>query len=178
MDFRRFFGDNAQRFPFCDPLRLMIERPHVNLAARSGLDVTLINRLDAVKTNAIFVAAHQRHVLRVRPTQRHGRAGRATALHVSARQILCVPELLWQHAAVVGEFFQRLDKRQRIASGGQLVMTAFARQNRPGAAFPGPIVSAAVRLLSIAIVIVAPPTGALRQIAFEHLIDYREGIDY
>lgn len=57
-------------------------------------------------------------------------------------------------------------------------MGAFARQYRPAAAFPSAVVGAAVSLLSIAIVIIAPPTRALRQIAFEHLINHGDGINY
>lgn len=60
----------------------MSEGPHFNLAACPCLGVALINRLDAVKTNPVLVTAHQAHILRVRPTQRHGRAGRAAALHL------------------------------------------------------------------------------------------------
>ena len=56
-------------------------------------------------------------------------------------------------------------------------MAAFARQNRPGAAFTRSIEGAAVGLLPIAIVIVAPPARALRQIALEHLINHRDGIN-
>ena len=53
----------------------MSERPHFNLAACPGLSVALIHRLDAVKAHPILMTAHQGHILRVRPTQRHGRAG-------------------------------------------------------------------------------------------------------
>ena len=56
-------------------------------------------------------------------------------------------------------------------------MTAFARQNGPAATFTCSVIGAAVGLLAIAIVIVAPPARPLRQIAFEHVIDHREGID-
>src|ERR1700676_2227803 len=63
-------------------------------------------------------------------------------------------------------------------SAAQSVMGAFARQNRPAAAFPPTVEGAAIGLLSIAILIVAPPARRLRQNAFEHLIDHREGIEH
>ena len=64
-----------------------------------------------------------------------------------------------------------------IAAGRQFVMAALAGQNRPGAAFTHAIERASVGLLAIAVMVVAPPARALRQIAFEHLINHRERID-
>ena len=59
MDLRRLFRDNAQDFAPSDSLRLMSKRPHFNLASRPGFGVALINRLYAVKTNAVVGTAHE-----------------------------------------------------------------------------------------------------------------------
>ena len=56
-------------------------------------------------------------------------------------------------------------------------MAAFAGQNRPGTANTRSIVSAAVRFLSVTIVIVATPAWAVWQFVFEHLINDRDGIN-
>ncbi len=57
-------------------------------------------------------------------------------------------------------------------------MAAFACQNRPGAAFTRSIECAAVGLLSIAVVVVAPPARSLWQIALQLLIDHHQRIDH
>ena len=54
-----WLGYNAERFPLGDTLRLVDERPHFNLALFPFLSITLIDRLNAVKTNPILVTAHQ-----------------------------------------------------------------------------------------------------------------------
>jgi hypothetical protein len=57
-------------------------------------------------------------------------------------------------------------------------MTAFARQNGPGAADTCPVEGAPIVLLPITVVIVTTPARALRQIVFEYVINNRDGIDY
>ena len=107
----------------------------------------------------------------MRPTQRHGRTRWPTAPHISLRQIFGVPQLLADHATFVGKLFHRGNERHWIASRSNLVMAAFPRQNRPGAAHAPAIESAAVLLLPITIMIVAAPARTLRQVALEYAID-------
>src|SRR6266550_2195482 len=108
----------------------------------------------------------------MRPTKWHCRARCGTAFHIAVLQVLSVPKLLADHSTLVGKVFQRLDKRQRIASGGQFVVAAFSCQNRPAPARARPIESTAVVFLSITIMIVATPPRASRQVVFEHAVDH------
>src|SRR4029077_6821892 len=117
-------------------------------------------------------AAHEGNVFGVRPAKRHCRAGWTTAFHMSARQVRSVPYLFGDHPTLVREIFYRRDKRLWIAPRSQLVMAAFSGQNRPAPAHARSVEGAAVVLLAVAIVIVATPAGALRQIIFEHAIDH------
>src|SRR6266566_2991917 len=108
----------------------------------------------------------------MRPTKWHCRARCGTAFHIAVLQVLDIPKLFADHPTLVSKVLQRLDKRQRIASGSQFVMAAFSCQNRPAAAHACPIESTAVVFLSIAIMIVATPARALRQVVFEHTVDH------
>ncbi len=139
-------------------------------------DITLEGRFDSIKTDAVMSAAHQGDIFRMRPAQRHGRTRGQPASH--SPQIFGVPQLLADHAPFIGELFHGGNKRLGIASRSEFVMAALARQNRPRTADPGPIESAAVILLSIAIVIVAAPARALRQVAFEQAIHDRNGVPH
>src|SRR5947207_12307918 len=112
--------------------------------------ITLECRFDSIKTDAIMTAPNECNIFSVRPTKRHCRASWATALHTAIRQVIPVPKLFGDHSTLVGEVFQRLDKRQRIASGSKFVMTAFSGQNRPAAAHACPVEGAVVVFLPIA----------------------------
>src|SRR5512145_2086181 len=114
----------------------------------------------------------------MRPTQWHGRTRWHAAPHSSLRQVLGIPQLLAEHATLVGELFHRRNERNRIASGSDLVMAALARQNRPRTADARPIEGATVILLPIAIVIVTAPARTLRQVVLEHAIDHFDRITH
>src|SRR4029077_1000681 len=116
--------------------------------------VALERRLDAIETDAVVTAAHERNIFGVRPAKRHCSAGRATAFHSHTRQILTVPDLFGQHPAFIGKIFHRLDERLRVPAGSQFVMAAFASQNRPATTYARSVESAAVILLPVAIVII------------------------
>ena len=87
------------------------------------------------------------------------------------------PRAAQEHAARVCEFLHRLNERHGITSRREFVMTAFARQNWPGAADTRSVEGLAVVLLPVAIVIITAPARTLRQSVLEHLIDDRDGID-
>src|SRR5437870_11849829 len=112
----------------------------------------------------------------MRPAERHCRTRRFTAFHASLRQIGVIPNLLRQHAAFIGKAFERADKSHRISAGSQLVMAALAGQQWPATASAGSIIGAAVVLLAVTIVIVAPPAWTLRQVPLQDLIDHCHGI--
>ena len=67
---------------------------------------------------------------------------------------------------------------QRVASGGQFVVAAFAREDRPRAAHARAIECRAIVLLAVSIVVVAAPAGSLRQIASENAIDHLKRIEH
>src|SRR5437667_5926078 len=109
----------------------MMKSPNLVSTLHWIYDVALVRRLDTVEANAVMAAAHERNIFSVRPAKRHCRASWATALHFRVRQIVAVPNLLCDHTALIRKVFDRRDERLRIASRSQLVMAAFARQNRP-----------------------------------------------
>ena len=81
------------------------------------------------------------------------------------------------HPAGVGKAFHRRDERKRVSAGREFVVTALAREQRPGSADAIAVESRAVRVLPIAIVIVTLPARTLRQIVFDRGIENRERID-
>ena len=89
--------------------------------------IALECRFDSVEADPVMAAAHKRNIFRVRPAKRHRRAGRATAFHPAIRQIIGVPDLFGNHAALIRKIFHRHDERFRIASGSQFVMAALPR---------------------------------------------------
>src|SRR5215469_16148975 len=107
----------------------------------------------------------------MRPAKRHRRAGRGTAFHSRARQILAIPYLFSEHATLVGKILHCLEERFWVPAGGEFVVAAFACQNRPATAYARSVECAAIILLAVAIVIVTTPSRPLRQIVFEHAID-------
>src|SRR5437867_11510638 len=109
----------------------MTKTPNLVSTLRWIYDVASVRRLDTVEANAIMPAAHERNIFSVRPAKRHCRACWTTAFHSRLRQIVTVPHLFRDHAALIGKVFDRRDERLRIAPRSQLVMAAFARQNRP-----------------------------------------------
>src|SRR5262245_6295499 len=125
-----------------------------------------------MEANAVMPAPHKRNVLGVRPAKRHRRARRTTAPHSCARQIGSIPDLFGEHAALVGKIFDRSDERFWITTSSKFVMATFSSQNGPASSHSGSVVSAAVIFLTVAVVIVATPARALRQVVLENAIDY------
>src|SRR5438445_13036960 len=142
---------------------LVAEAPDLMPAPPRIDDIALECRFDPIKADTVVSTPHEGNIFSMRPTQRHGRTRWQTGPHISLRQIFGVPQLLADHATFIGELFHRGNERHWIASGSNLVMAAFPRQNRPGAAHAPAIESAAVLLLPITIMIVAAPARTLRQ---------------
>jgi hypothetical protein len=156
----------------------MVEQPDFVAAGDGFGHVTLVRPVRSVKANPVVPAAHQRNIFGVRPAQRHGRAGGQAAFHFAVRQVVVVPKLLGNHVPCVGEFFDGLNVRQRVASRRQFVMARVRRSNRPGPAHARAIESAAVGLLPVAVVIVAPPARPLRQIPPQNPVDHFNGREH
>src|SRR2546425_471587 len=104
-----------------------------------------------------MAAAHEGNVFGVRPTKRHRRPCWGTAFHPAVPQVISVPKLFADHAALVGKVFDRFDERHRIACGSQFVMAALSRQNRPATTDARSIESTAVVLFPITIMMIATP---------------------
>src|ERR1700746_353708 len=117
-----------------------------------------------MEANAVMPAPDERNVLGVRPAKRHRRACRTTAFHSCLWQIGSIPNLFGEHATLVGKLFDRGDERFWIATGNELVMATFSRQNWPAPAYAGSVVSASVIFLTVAVVIVTTPARTLRQV--------------
>src|SRR5438132_1822436 len=135
-------------------------------------DVALVRRLDANEADAVMAAAHERNIFSMRPAKRHCRASRTTASHSRIRQIVTVPYLFGEHPTLVRKIFDRRDEWFWIASGSQFVVAAFSGHNGPATANARSVESAAIILLPIAIMIVATPARALRQVMFEYAINH------
>ena len=99
-------------------------------------------------------------------------------LKLSPWQIIIVPELLGKHTALVGHAFEHVDVWQRIASGGQFVVAAFACEDRPRAAHARAIERRAIILLAVSVVVVAAPAGALRKLAPNGPVDHLKRIEH
>src|SRR5262245_30032950 len=134
--------------------------------------ISLVRRFDSREANAVMPAPDQRDVFGVRPAERHRRTGWTTGLHSCLGQVWSIPNLFGEHAALVRKIFDRRDKRFWIATGSELVVAAFSRQNRPAPAHSSSIVSAPVSFLAVAVMIVAAPARALRQIVLLNPIDH------
>src|SRR5437588_11648492 len=103
----------------------MAQSPNLVSTLHWIYDVTLVGWLYAAEANAIVPAAHERNIFRVRPAKRHRRASRTTAFHSRMRQLVAVPNLLCDHAALIRKVFDGVDSRFWITPRGQFVMAAF-----------------------------------------------------
>ena len=134
-----------------------------------------------IKADSVMAAPHQRNIFRVRPAKRHRRTGWASTfhpLHPVALQVAGVPQLFTDHATPVCEFFHCGNERLGITSGSQFVVTAFSRQNWPATTHARAVESAAIVFLTIAIVIVATPSRALRKVVFDHAVNHLERVPH
>jgi hypothetical protein len=75
--------------------------------------------------------------------------------------------LLRQHAAGARHRRHRLEIRQGIAPGGELVVPALAGQQRPASPAPGAVIGAPVIVLAIAVAVVAVPDRAAGCVGLE-----------
>jgi hypothetical protein len=121
---------NAQRVSRCDaldgPLPRVDFQPGADPAAAFRCAIPLVDRVDAVKDLAVESRAQQLEILRMRPHQRHRRAGRAPHAQAPLRPIGLVPNLLRQKLAAGRKLLVSFDQRSDVASRCQLVMRAFA----------------------------------------------------
>ena len=64
-----------------------------------------------------------------------------------------------------------------VATGGELVVGAFAGEQGPCAALAPAFVGSAVLLLAVAVVVVAAPAGSEGSVDLEDVVDDLEGVD-
>ncbi len=117
--------------------------------------------------------AQQLDVLGMGPDQRHRRSRGPAAEELALGQVVAVPDLLGQQMPVAGEAFERAQQRLGAGSvaGGEFVMRALAGEQRPGPADSGAVEGRPVRMLAIAVAIVAPPARPRRQVDLEQGVD-------
>src|ERR1700722_13850609 len=118
-------------------------------------------------------------MLRMRPDQRHGAAGGTPEKQFPLGNILAVPDLLRQQAAAAGRGLQRCKQASGFLRppGGQLVMRPLTSEERPQPANSSAIEWRAVRMLAVAIIVVAIPIGARRQFAPEQEVNRLDGVE-
>ncbi len=93
---------------------------------------------------------------------------------------VCIPDLFRQQLPRAGAGFQDVQQPRGFihVPGGQLVMGAFARQQRPDAPHAGPIERISIGMLAVAIIVVAVPAGPVRQIGLQQGIDHLDRVDH
>src|SRR5439155_25906552 len=108
-----------------------------------------VRRLD---DTAVFDAEREPDELRVRPRERRRRTGALAKLQVSGRRaVRSVPDLLGEHPARVRELLQPVEQPSGVAAASQLVLAAFAGQERPQTADAGHVPAAPILLLAVPI---------------------------
>src|SRR6266567_608977 len=118
-------------------------------------------------------------MLRMSPGERHCRARGPAANELALGNIRCVPDLLWNEIAVARETFQCREERlcPRSIAGGQLIVGALAREQRPWTPETGAVECRAVLVLTVTVAVVAPPTWTRGQIGLENGVDHANGIE-
>src|SRR5438105_232284 len=86
-----------------------------------------------------------------------------------------VPNLFRQHAPVVRHVQHGVEVWAGVLAGGQRILATLARQQDPESADAGAVPAMPVRLLAIAVVIVAIPVRTVRSIDADNLIDDGDG---
>src|SRR5262245_33069422 len=82
-----------------------------------------------------------------------------------------IPDLFRYQSNAHGELLEGVKIRMRITAGGKLIVTTFARQQRPGPSYSPTLIRLAIVALAITIVIVSAPAWAERRLNLEHSID-------
>ena len=133
-----------------------------------------------VEHSAVCERAEQLHIFPVRPDEGHGRARRFAGRELPVGNGCGVPHLLGNQAARACLRLDCCEQRLRLLalSRRKRVVRPFARQERPDAADPDPVEGASVRLLAVAVEVIAAPAGPLRQLDLEQAIDDRNRIEH
>src|SRR4029450_3326000 len=86
-------------------------------------------------------------------------------------EVGCIPDLFRDQANPHGELLESVKIRMRITAGGKLIMSTFARQQRPRPSYSPTLIRLAIVALAITIVVVSAPAWAERRLDLEHSID-------
>src|ERR1700727_3775097 len=115
----------------------------------------------------------------MRPDEGHRRARRLAGRELSFGNGRRVPYLLGNEASRACLRLDRREQRLRLLalSRRKRVVRPFARQERPDAADPDPVEGPPVRLLAVAVEVIAAPAGPLRQLDLEQAIDDRNRVE-
>src|SRR6266540_5829082 len=115
----------------------------------------------------------------MRPHERHRRARRSAIEKIPLRQIDAVPDLLGNQPARARLRGYRLPQSLGDVAppGGELVVRAFADQQRPAAADASAVERRAVFMLTVPVAVIAMPDRPGGGLALEQPVDYGNGVD-
>ena len=113
------------------------------------------------------------------PYKRHRRTRRSAVEKVPLRKIDAIPNLLRNQPARARLRGHRLSEPHGdvAPAGGELIMRAFADQQRPAAADAGAVERRTVFMLAIPVAVIAMPHRTGGGLALEQLVDYGNGVD-
>src|SRR5262245_63730480 len=136
-----------------------------------------MNGVDSIKYPAVSDRPHQRDVLGVYPGEGDGgRRGEAEPQEFLGDGRL-IPELFREQANADRESLQCLQQRKGIMPGGEFVVCALTREERPRSADTPSSIRRSVGPLTVSIVVVPIPTWPRRHVDLQHGIDHLQRID-
>src|SRR5262245_32216373 len=113
----------------------------------------------------------------MRPREGDSRRRRQAEPQKLPRNRGLIPDLFREKANADRELLVRLQQRERITAGGELVMGAFTREQRPGLADTPAAKRRSVGSLAVSVVVVAVPARTCRHIDLQDRIDDPERIE-
>src|SRR5437867_1474542 len=113
------------------------------------------------------------------PYKRHRRTRRPAVEKVALRKIAAIPNLLWNQPARARLRGHRLSESpgDLAPARGELVVRAFADQQRPAAADASAVERRAVLMLAVPVAVIPMPHRTGGGLALKQMIDDRDGVD-
>src|SRR5271170_6834999 len=148
------------------------------IVLRLETSIAAVDGLDAIEDFAVEGGSQQLKVLGVGPDKGTGCARGTAQIEVLLGHVCLVPDLLGKHIAGGCVGFVGLDEGADVFARRELIVGAFAGEQRPHAALAPAAIRTTVGTLTVAIPVVAKPSGTLREIALKNGIDDLEGIDH
>ena len=126
----------AQVFAGHEPATLLIGRPYLKACDASFALIALLGLRDTIPDGAFVQRAEKLDVLGVRPGERHAGTRGMAVEQVVFGDVVRIPHLLWNHAALAGLPCDGLQQLQCTfpPTGGEFVVRAFTSEQRPASA--------------------------------------------